>query len=395
MSTVDVDYSRWFPADLRRAPQWEQDSWGSISTRLARRRVEGARSTCVVLHGGGGNASLLAPVLAALELAGIDSVAPDLPGYGRSSLPAKSFSYETWVAYATDLVKREAERHGGPVAVAGFSIGGMLAYHVATNSGGAVDRIAATNLLDPRRPDVRRGVSRKPWMAGVTRFMVPAFDGIRIPIRWLAHMRAVANDPAFAAAAASDPRGGGSKVPLRFLRTWMNYAPAVEPEQCTIPVLLVHPGADRWTPPELSLPFFERLGGKKRYVLLENCGHAPVEEPGLSTMRREFMHFMSEQLPSASDDTDRRDELEALLRDAAPDGSLVEVWFSGTGSFDVTVRRSDGPVVVMQGSSRTGEYGLTPDIRDDPDAGLDDGHPIVIHDYDDAIRALLAAVRKG
>lgn len=58
--------------------------------------------------------------------------------------------------------------------------------------------------------------------------------------------------------------------------------PAVEPEDFTAcPVLLAHPGADRWTPVELSTPFFDRLGGDKRLVVLEGCGHMPVEEPGL------------------------------------------------------------------------------------------------------------------
>jgi alpha-beta hydrolase superfamily lysophospholipase len=294
MSTKDVDYSRWFPVELRRPPQWEQDRWDGVTTRLARRPVEDAPAACVVLHGGGGNATLLSPVLAALELAGIDSVCPDLPGYGRSSVPPERFTYDTWVAYVADLARREAERHGGPVALAGFSIGGMLAYHVATEAPDAVDRIAATNLLDPRDPAVRRGVSRRPALGRLTAAMVPAVDGVRIPIRWLANMRAIANDPEFAAACLSDRRGGGSKVPLRFLRTWMNYRPKVEPEDFRKPVLLLQPGDDRWTPPALSQTFFHRLGGPKRYVLLENCGHAPIEEPGLSTMRREFLTFMRE-----------------------------------------------------------------------------------------------------
>jgi pimeloyl-ACP methyl ester carboxylesterase len=292
-SATDVDYSRWFPEDLRRSPQWEQDRWQDVCTRLARRPVEGARAACVVLHGGGGNATLLSPVLAALELAGIDSVCPDLPGYGRSTLPAKRFAYDTWVAYAADLVRREAERHGGPVALAGFSIGGMLAYHVACEAPDAVSRIVATNLLDPRDPAVRRGVARHPSLGALTRGMVPAVDRIRVPIRWLANMRAIANDPAFASAVLSDRRGGGSTVPLRFLRTWMSYQPRVEPEDFRKPVLLLHPAEDRWTPPALSRPFFDRLGGEKRLVLLENCGHAPVEEPGLSTMRREFLTFIA------------------------------------------------------------------------------------------------------
>jgi pimeloyl-ACP methyl ester carboxylesterase len=287
---VDVDYAKFFPADLRRPPMWEQHSWDGISTRLARRPVEGAATTCIVLHGGGGNATLLSPVLAALELAGIDGVCPDLPGYGRSTVAPARFTYDTWVAFAAGLARQEAERTGRPVALAGFSIGGMLAYHVACEAPEAVERIAATNLLDPRLPAVRRGVARHP-MAGRLP-LVPAVDGIRVPIRWLANMRAIANDPGFAEACMADPHGAGSRVPLRFLRTWMNYAPPVEPEAFTKPVLLLHPGDDRWTPVELSRPFFDRLGGERRLVLLENCGHAPVEEPGLSTMRREFLAFM-------------------------------------------------------------------------------------------------------
>jgi pimeloyl-ACP methyl ester carboxylesterase len=292
--TADVDYTRWFPQDLRREPQWEQDRFDGITTRIARRPVEDARAACLVLHGAGGNARLLSPVLAALELAGIDSACADLPGYGHSTVPPERFSYDTWVAYASDLARREAERHGGPIALAGFSIGGMLAYHVACQAPEAVDRIAVTNLLDPRDPAVRRGVSRHPALGRLTKGMVPALDRVRVPIRWLANMRAVANDGEFSAAVVSDRRGGGTTVPLRFLRTWMSYEPPVEPERFDKPVLLLHPGADRWTPPALSKPFFDRLAGPKRYVELENCGHAPIEEPGLSTMRREFTGFMSE-----------------------------------------------------------------------------------------------------
>ena len=288
---TDVDYAKFFPADLRRPPMWEQHQWEGISTRLARRPVEDAAITCIVLHGGGGNATLLSPVLAALELAGVDSVCPDLPGYGRSTVPPERFTYDTWVAFVAHLARSEAERTGRPVALAGFSIGGMLAYHVACEAPEAVDRIAATNLLDPRDPAVRRGVARRPTLG---RLPLPAAaDRVRLPIRWLANMGAIANDTAFAATCAADARGAGSTVPLRFLRTWMRYQPKVEPEAFDKPVLLLHPAADRWTPVELSRPFYERLGGRKRLVMLENCGHAPVEEPGLSTMRREFMAFMT------------------------------------------------------------------------------------------------------
>lgn len=87
-------------------------------------------------------------------------------------------------------------------------------------------------------------------------------------------------------------------------------------------------------------------------------------------------------------------DLEAALRDAAPVGSHVEVVKMPSGAFDVTVRRADGPIVVMQGYPHRREFGLTPDIRSD-NAGFEDGHPIVIHDYDEALRQLIDAVAPG
>ena len=82
------------------------------------------------------------------------------------------------------------------------------------------------------------------------------------------------------------------------------------------------------------------------------------------------------------------DDLQDVLERRAPPGSVVEVVIMPAGAFDVTVRRSDGPVCVMQGSPARDEYGLTPDLRLE-DAGFDDGHPIILHDYETAIRQLL------
>ena len=43
--------------------------------------------------------------------------------------------------------------------------------------------------------------------------------------------------------------------------------------------------ADLWTTIEASRPFFDRIKGPKNLVMLENCGHLAIEEPGL------FLYF--------------------------------------------------------------------------------------------------------
>ncbi|WP_433334285.1 hypothetical protein [Spirillospora sp. CA-294931] len=68
----------------------------------------------------------------------------------------------------------------------------------------------------------------------------------------------------------------------------------MEPEDFTAcPVLMAHPAADRWTPVRLSLPFFERLASPKRLVMLEKCGHLPVEDPGLTQLADALREFQS------------------------------------------------------------------------------------------------------
>jgi len=99
-------------------------------------------------------------------------------------------------------------------------------------------------------------------------------------------MTAMSRDPALTDLVCRDPRGGGGRVSLRFLRTWMTSRPTVAPEDFTVcPVTLTHPAADTWTPPELSIRFLRRIAAPTELVMLENAGHLPVEQPGLDQFR--------------------------------------------------------------------------------------------------------------
>jgi alpha-beta hydrolase superfamily lysophospholipase len=98
---------------------------------------------------------------------------------------------------------------------------------------------------------------------------------------------------------ASDPCGGGNRVSLRLLRTYLTSAPEVEPEAFDVcPLLLAHPAADTWTPVALSRPFFERLACDKELVLLDGAGHFPIEQPGLSQLEQAFGAFADRVLHS-------------------------------------------------------------------------------------------------
>src|SRR5262249_19192584 len=80
-----------------------------------------------------------------------------------------------------------------------------------------------------------------------------------------------------------DPLGGGNRAPIRFLQSLMAIRPAIEPESFDVcPVLLAHPAADRWTTIEASRPFFDRIKAPRELVMLGNCRHLPLEEPGVA-----------------------------------------------------------------------------------------------------------------
>jgi alpha-beta hydrolase superfamily lysophospholipase len=140
---------------------------------------------------------------------------------------------------------------------------------------------------------------RWPWMAGLAGPMLTALpfltDPLPVPMRLAGNMLAIANSAELSRAIARDPLSGGTWMPGRFLRTFLESEPLVSPEAFDVcPVLLTHPAADRWTPVSASEPFFDRLRVPKRRVMLENAGHFPVEEPGVSQLRQAMHDFLAE-----------------------------------------------------------------------------------------------------
>ncbi len=297
-----VDATHWrgyqphLPPQLRLAPGREPaEEWWTRHGRhvhLDRFAAPDAGVTVVVLHGGGGYGRMLAPVGRALRDAGHEVVLPDLPGYGLTQADRARVRYEDWVALVVDLVARERSS-GRPVVLFGMSMGGMLALHAAAAApAGAVAAVAATTLMDPRRRAVRRGAGRLPtpgWMLATG-----AADGLRLPMPMLAPIERMSSHAHVNALCRTDPQGGGRRVALGLMRSWMRYDPVLEPrdfDRC--PVLLAHPLADRWTPPAWSQEVLAEVPAPTRYVGLEGCEHWPTEQPGLDVLVAELSEVAS------------------------------------------------------------------------------------------------------
>ena len=187
----------------------------------------------------------------------------------------------------------------------------MLAYHVAAKNA-KVGAVVATTLADTRNDDVKRAMIKMEWSIGITKWFLslwPTVLGyIRVPMAKFAKMDHISNDPAFERVYSEDLLGGKTWMPLSFLSTMQNYDPDLEPQDFQTPLLLAHPGKDRWTPQHLSDYFFNQVKGPKKKVVLENCGHAPIEQPGASTLIHSTVAFLEEHLSKRSENFSTRPE---------------------------------------------------------------------------------------
>ncbi|WP_067856898.1 alpha/beta hydrolase [Nocardia shimofusensis] len=285
-----LSYAQFFPAPYRYetlpAPESTFWSWRGADIHIARRSSPTAPLRALAVHGAGGHAGLMWPYLALSERNEAEILAIDLPLYGDTrELAPRKVRYRDWIDLLTAFVRAETDNDDRPLILLGASMGGMLAYEAAARSG-RVAHVVATCLLDPADPAARRAAARWSWIGEhaptLMRALGPAAD-LRLPVRWLADMANMSADPALSRHCARDPKGGGVRVPLGFLHDYLTFQ-HTPPETTTTPVTLVHPAADRWTPPELSLRFLARIAAPHEAIMLENCGHFPIEEPGLTRM---------------------------------------------------------------------------------------------------------------
>lgn len=294
-------YQRFLPSRLRYSadtiPTEEWMRWEDADVHIDRLARPEAPVKVLLLHGGGGNGRVLLPLAALLYRMGYETIAPDMPGYGLTRYGKRSrATYEVWSGIASDIVDRELESDPRPVVVFGLSIGGMLAYLVAARNS-RVRGLIATTLADVRSLAVRDAVAKNLFLSRVGGALAQAFwfiaDHMALPIRFVAKMDLITNDPEFSRLFSRDPLAGGGMMSFRFMRSLIQMKPAVEPEQFdSCPVLLAHPGLDPWTPLELSRSFYERIAGEKQLAVLEGAGHFPYEEPGLSRLEESIGAFL-------------------------------------------------------------------------------------------------------
>ncbi|MFN3834721.1 MAG: alpha/beta hydrolase [Glycocaulis sp.] len=248
------------------------------------------RGTMILVHGAGGNGRVLAPLADLVAGLGWRVLAPDLPGYGLTR-PAPGYrgDYDVWPGIVAQLAGEIA----GPVVLTGLSAGGMTAVFAA-GIARKTDGVIVTTLLDAGDPDLFVRAARWAWLARISlvsfRLMPWLIDRLSMPLRLIAPMRLMSSDVQMNDFFARDRLLGGLWVRLRFFRTLHQRKAKHLAPGC--PLLLVHPGADAWTPTELSLRVYERIEGPKEFVELSNGSHLPLERPAFDELQASISRFL-------------------------------------------------------------------------------------------------------
>ena len=236
-----------------------------------------AKGTLILVHGGGGSGRVLAPAALPALKAGWRVFAPDLPGYGLT-IPAHGFrgEYAEWPLIIADI----AYAATGPVVFMGMSLGGLTAVFAAQKAG-RVAGVIATTLDDLSHPATFDRVARWPWLGKLTRFairwMPGLVDRIPMPLALATPLRAMTSGRRLQDYFVKDALLGGRWMRSRFFR--LIHQHRLETNELGCPLLLIHPGADTWTPTAMSRPIFDRLETDKTLIELSNGTHLPLEQP--------------------------------------------------------------------------------------------------------------------
>ncbi|MEM1121826.1 MAG: alpha/beta hydrolase, partial [Bacteroidota bacterium] len=107
-------------------------NWKTAKIHLDYKIKKTSKITVILIHGAGGNGRILSMFTSFLIANDINYYAPDNLGYGLTQLSNKRFVYDDWVDMLSDFTEYVIQKEDTPVVLIGMSVGGMLAYQVAS-----------------------------------------------------------------------------------------------------------------------------------------------------------------------------------------------------------------------------------------------------------------------
>jgi alpha-beta hydrolase superfamily lysophospholipase len=289
-----------FQLERGHEPSEEWWQWRGHQVHLDCYRNPMAKVKVILFHGVGTNGRQMSTILGSpLFKRGFETIAIDMPEYGMTQVaPGALVTYDDWVQAGSDLINAELAKDPRSIVLYGLSAGGMLAFHIAALNK-KVKGIVGMTFLDQGEQQVRDETALNFFMSriGVPFTHLAAktpLATLRMPMSLASKMSALVNNKAALKACLRDKTSAGKWVTMKFLSSLTAYKPVIEPEGFAVcPVLLTQPEKDTWTPLHLSELFLNRVNRvPTKVVMLENAGHYPLEQPGLTQMGDAVVEFI-------------------------------------------------------------------------------------------------------
>jgi pimeloyl-ACP methyl ester carboxylesterase len=239
-----------------------------------------AAPVVVFNHGGAGYCRLFVPLALRFHARGYTVVLPDQRGQGFSGGARGDYTIAECTQNIVDAAQWARGRFGGPIFLAGGSLGGALSYYAAA-AGAPASAIACLNLFDFGSDDALHfsrlaplaAFAGGPKLARTLLALLRPLDWIRLPAHALARFDKLMDDrdAAFQRQWQADPIPP-TRLSLRQVASNLTTPPAVPFEHNTVPTLVLNQARDRMVDPAITQRNYARLGGQKRYHELD-YGH--------------------------------------------------------------------------------------------------------------------------
>jgi pimeloyl-ACP methyl ester carboxylesterase len=237
----------------------------------------GAGRPLVCIHGWAMGGLSFAPQLALIDQ-GFEIIAPDLPGFGDSSVPGVPHT----IATLANLVRRLiTDLYLSEVILVGWSMGASVAWHLAATSSAELDALVSVDMSPRVAPEYG-------WDFALSTSMTP--ETIELAVQamrddWTGYCdlfldRILADPNAEIRKALANLAGQAD--PVTASQAWlslMQFDARVELAQIQVPALTIHGGRSVVYPQTVGHEI-ARLMPKCRAIVLDDVGHAPhLEAP--------------------------------------------------------------------------------------------------------------------
>ncbi len=290
-------------------PAWRDVDWPAATrtAKIADRDVnyvelgEGER-TVVFIHGLGGSWQNWLENLPSTAAAGYRAIALDLPGFGRSEMPAEPISMTGFARTVDDLCDALGL---GSVAIVGNSMGGFTAAEMAIRHPDRVERLVLVDAAG-----ISTALGRNPISERVGKFLVTGVIGGGGTAPSEAQLRAMLRRPGFVHLAmgvvarhptllsreliSEQMHSLGAPGFMPALDAILNYEFLSRLGEIACPTLVIQ-GTEDVIVPLGDAYEFERRIPKATTLLVEDTGHGPMfERP--ATFNRALLEFLGQEI---------------------------------------------------------------------------------------------------